>query len=42
MIVYSHANETHFHEKGFALNLFLKVRVKPISFTFFTFTFKRR
>ena len=27
MIFYSHANETHFHEKGFALSLVLKVRV---------------
>ena len=27
MIFYPHANETHFHEKGFALGLVLKVRV---------------
>ena len=27
MIVHSHANKTHFHKKGFALGLNLKVRV---------------
>ena len=27
MIFYSHANKTHFHKKGCALDLFLKVRV---------------
>ena len=27
MIFYSHANKTHFHNKGFALGLILKVRV---------------
>ena len=27
MIFHSHANETHFHKKGCALGLFLKVRV---------------
>ena len=27
MIFYSHANKTHFHKKGCALGLILKVRV---------------
>ena len=27
IIFYSHANKTHFHKKGFALSLVLKVRV---------------
>ena len=27
MVFYPHANETHFHKKGFALGLVLKVRV---------------
>ena len=27
MIFYSHANKTHFHKKGLALDLFLKVGV---------------
>ena len=27
MVFYPYANETHFHKKGFALGLFLKVRV---------------
>ena len=27
MIFYSHANKTHFHKKGFALSLVMKVRV---------------
>ena len=27
MIFYSHANKTHFHKKGFALNLVLKMRI---------------
>ena len=27
MIFYSHTNETHFHKKGFALSLVLKVRI---------------
>ena len=27
IILYSHANKTHFHKKGFALSLVLKVRV---------------
>ena len=27
MIFHSHANKTHFHKKGFALSLVLKVRV---------------
>ena len=27
MILYSHANKTHFHMKGFALSLVLKVRL---------------
>ena len=27
MAFHSHANKTHFHEKGFALSLVLKVRV---------------
>ena len=38
MIIYSHANKTHFHQKGFALSLVLKDRVFgtrkwPIKFT---------
>ena len=27
MIFYSHTNKTHFHKKGFALSLVLKVRI---------------
>ena len=27
MIFYSHKNKTHFHKKGFALSLVLKVRI---------------
>ena len=27
MICYSHSNKTHFHKKGFALTLVLKVRI---------------
>ena len=27
MILYSHANKTHFHSKGFALSLVLKMKI---------------
>ena len=38
MIIHAHANKTHFHKKGFALGLILKVRVfgtrkRPIFFS---------
>ena len=40
MILYSHANKTHFYTKGFSLSLVLKVRVSWNSETAYFFSIK--